>query len=116
MATRTELIARLEELVAQEDVESASEAVEATKEAYEALVAAALQHERVEATAVAVEADGTEVPVAVEAGQAEPLPMESAPLQDEDDKRFKQLLDAFNQRVNDLRRKKDKEEADNLEA
>lgn len=116
MATKTELIARLEELVAQEDVESASEAVEATKEAYEALVAAALQHERVEATAVAVEADGTEVPAAVEAGQAEPLPMESAPLQDEDDKRFKQLLDAFNQRVNDLRRKKAKEEADNLEA
>lgn len=35
---------------------------------------------------------------------------------DEDDKRFKQLLDAFNQRVNDIRRKKAKEEADNLKA
>ena len=108
MATKTELIARLEELVAQEDVETASEAVEATKEAYESLVASALQHERVEATAVAVEADGTELPVTAEPQQAEALPMESAPLLDEEDKRFKQLLDAFNQRVNDLRRKKAK--------
>jgi hypothetical protein len=35
-----------------------------------------------------------------------PIAIESAPLLDEEDKRFKQLLDAFNQRVNDIRRKK----------
>jgi hypothetical protein len=108
MATKTELLARLEELVAQEDVEAASESVEVTKEAYESLVAAA-QQERAEAPAAA--ASEATVP-----GPDEPLPIESVPLLDEEDKRFKQLLDAFNQRVNDLRRKKAKEEADNLAA
>ena len=109
MATKAELLARLEELVAQEDVEAASESVEVTKEAYEALVAAA-QQERAEAPA-ATTASEASAP-----GSDEPLPIESGPLQDEEDKRFKQLLDTFNQRVNDLRRKKAKEEADNLAA
>ena len=109
MATKAELLARLEELVAQEDVEAASESVEVTKEAYEALVAAA-QQERAEAPA-ATTASEASAP-----GSDEPLPIESGPLQDEEDKRFKQLLDSFNQRVNDLRRKKAKEEADNLAA
>ena len=109
MATKAELLAWLEELVAQEDVEAASESVEVTKEAYEALVAAA-QQERAEAPA-ATTASEASAP-----GSDEPLPIESGPLQDEEDKRFKQLLDTFNQRVNDLRRKKAKEEADNLAA
>ena len=109
MATKAELLARLEELVEQEDVEAASESVEVTKEAYEALVAAA-QQERAEAP-VATAASEASAP-----GSDEPLPIESGPLQDEEDKRFKQLLDTFNQRVNDLRRKKAKEEADNLAA
>ncbi len=115
MVTKTELIARLEEQVALEDVEAASEAVEGTKEAYEALVAAAHHQDRVEANGVAVEANGSEVLAGAEP-VAGSLPIESAPLQDEEDKRFKQLLDAFNQRVNDIRRKKAKEEADNLAA
>jgi hypothetical protein len=42
--------------------------------------------------------------------------IESATPQDEQDKRFKQLLDQFNQRVNDIRRKKAQEEADNYAA
>ncbi|MEZ4755971.1 MAG: DUF349 domain-containing protein [Flavobacteriales bacterium] len=107
MATKAELILRLEELNAQEDVEQASEAVEGVKEAYEALVASALQ---------ATQADEEGSPTAEGEGSAAPLAIESAPLQDEEDKRFKQLLDAFNQRVNDIRRRKAKEEADNMAA
>ena len=135
MATKAELIGRLEELIAQEDVEHASESVEAVKEAYEALVAAAQQqHQETlaqqppepapvveEAPAEAEERIGP--PPAPEPKIHEPIPaaatqqpIESAPLQDEEDKRFKQLLDSFNQRVNDIRRKKAKEEADNLAA
>ncbi|MEO8588875.1 MAG: DUF349 domain-containing protein [Flavobacteriales bacterium] len=130
MARKAELISRLEELVAHEDVESASEAVEGVKEAYEALVASALQqaqqaesateegkHAEPVAEAATVAADGTvSEGIALPAPSAEPVPIESAQLLDEEDKRFKQLLDAFNQRVNDIRRKKIKEEADNLAA
>ena len=43
MATKAELITKLEEIMAQEDVETASEAVEGVKEAYEALVVAGQQ-------------------------------------------------------------------------
>lgn len=111
MATKGELITRLEGIMAQEDVETASEAVEGVKEAYEALVAAALQQTVSEVTAEGALSDGAEA-----LSEAPPLSIESAPLQDDDDKRFKQLLDAFNQRVNDIRRKKQKEEADNMEA
>lgn len=107
MATKNELIARLEELISLEDVETASEQVEGVKEAYEALVAAAQQAAQEEAPEPAPEGSGE---------QAGALPIESAPLHDEEDKRFKQLLDAFNQRVNDIRRKKAREEADNLAA
>lgn len=113
MLTKTELIARLESLLQLPDVEQAHEQVDAVKESYEALVAAAQQAVQAE-TAVAVEAgaeEGTDTPPPAEA-----LPIESAPLQDEEDKKFKQLLDAFNTKVNDLRRQRLKAEADNLEA
>jgi phenylpyruvate tautomerase PptA (4-oxalocrotonate tautomerase family) len=106
MATKTELLGRLEELIAQEDVEAAADAVEGTKEAYEALVANLQQQQHDGSNG----AEGTAPPA------DGPRPIESAPLTDEDDKRFKQLLDAFNQRVNDIRRKKAKEESDNLAA
>ena len=106
MATKAELLARLQELASQEDVETAAEAVEVTKEAYEALVAAQQQSEPQPESGAS---EGESVPEG-------PVAIESAPLLDEEDKRFKQLLDAFNQRVNDLRRKKAKEEADNLAA
>ncbi|MFN3875195.1 MAG: DUF349 domain-containing protein, partial [Flavobacteriales bacterium] len=107
MTTKAELLARLQELVAQEDVEAAAEAVEVTKEAYEALVAAA--HQEAAAEARAGDAQAVDAPA-----RESSMAIESAPLHDEEDKRFKQLLDAYNQRVNDIRRKKAKEEADNL--
>ncbi|MCB0765378.1 MAG: DUF349 domain-containing protein [Flavobacteriales bacterium] len=109
MATKAELIVRLEESIAHEDVEYASEVVEGIKEAYEALHTAALEQARAEAQPGPEVAEGTEE-------QPATVPMESASLQDDDDRRFKQLLDTFNQRVNDIRRKKAKEEADNLAA
>lgn len=107
MATKEELIARLQEIVSQEDVEAAAEAVEVTKEAYEALIAAQQQHAE-HHEAEAAQGEGAE--------GAAPTAIESAPLHDDDDKRFKQLLDAYNQRVNDIRRRKQKEEAANLAA
>jgi hypothetical protein len=107
MVTKAELIQRLEELNALEDAEQAAEKVEGVKEAYESIVAQALQ-------AVHAGDDGAPAGEALE--DAPVLAIESAPLQDEEDKRFKQLLDAFNQRVNDIRRRKTKEEADNMAA
>ncbi len=106
MATKAELLARLEEIVSHEDVEAAAEAVEVTKEAYEALLAAQQQSEHSEGEAQAAEGTEGEAPIAVE----------SAALIDEEDKRFKQLLDSYNQRVNEIRRRKQKEEAENLAA
>lgn len=111
MATKAELITRLEEITAQDDVESAAEAVEGVKEAYEALVAASLQQEHHDGAS-----DGEPTETANDAPDAVPMAIESAQLTDEEDKRFKQLLDLFNQRVNDIRRKKQKEENENLEA
>lgn len=110
MSTKAELLARLQELVSQEDVEAAAEAVEVTKEAYEALVAAQRQHAGAEAQA------GEAALVEGAATEEVPQAIESAPLQDEDDKRFKQLLDGYNQRVNEIHRRKQKEEAENLAA
>jgi len=119
MTTKSALIARMEELLLQTDVEQASEGVESVKEAYEALVAAAQQQAMAEAPAPveAAAAEG-EVPEAgaTPAAEVAPQPIESAPLQDEDDKKFKQLMDAFHTKVNDIRRKRQKEEADNLAA
>ncbi|MBK9765031.1 MAG: DUF349 domain-containing protein [Flavobacteriales bacterium] len=113
MATKAELITRLEETMANEDVEVASEAIEGIKEQYEALVAASQDENSVDGT---VEDTPLEDGATTTQAGTTPVPIESAPLVDEDDKRFKQLLDAFNQRVNDIRRKKAKEEADNLKA
>ena len=93
-----------------EDIEQASEAIEAIKESYEALVANAREGDSDET------AEGEEGTASEGATESQPVPIESATLVDEEDKRFKQLLDAFNQRVNDIRRKKAKEEADNLKA
>ena len=108
MATKAELLARLEEIVSHEDVEAAAEAVEVTKEAYESLVASQHQH--------AGQPDSEAAPADAPAEGATPTAIESAPLHDEEDKRFKQLLDAYNQRVNEIRRRKQKEEAANLAA
>ncbi|HEY0976800.1 MAG TPA: DUF349 domain-containing protein, partial [Flavobacteriales bacterium] len=111
MATKIELIARLEELLQQPDVEQTADAVEGLKEQYEALVAATLQQSVAVPAEVAAGEEG-----AAEAPAAIPGPIESATLQDEDDKKFKQLLDGYNTKVNDIRRKRQKEEADNLAA
>ncbi|MBP9079912.1 MAG: DUF349 domain-containing protein [Flavobacteriales bacterium] len=126
MASKSELIARMEELLQQTDVEGSAEAVETLKETYEALVAA----EKAEAQARAAEAASEQEavpeqeeedrsgppPAAMPKMAAEPQPIESAPLNDELDKRFKQLLDAFNTKVNDIHRRRQKEEQDNLSA
>jgi hypothetical protein len=123
MATKSELIARMGELLGQSEVERSVEAVETVKENYEALVAA----EKAEAGARATE-EAQEEPSKVNEEEARigpppvpephlpPQPIESAPLGSEEDKKFKQLLDAFNTKVNDIRRKRQKEETDNLAA
>lgn len=113
MSSKAELISRLEELIAQEDVEQASDAVDGVKETYEALVAAAAQSAQHEGQ-TEEQVEGAPAPQPGE--EAPNIAIESATLLDEEDKRFKQLLDSFNQRVNDLRRKKAKEESDNLAA
>lgn len=130
MASKSELIARLEELLQQSDMEGLSETVENLKESYEALVAA----EKAEAQARAAEEAAQEEAVVAEEVEEPSIgpppaatpkmpkevpatqPIESARLNDEQDKRFKQLLDAFNTKVNDIRRQRQKEENDNLEA
>lgn len=124
MATKIELIARMEELLHQEDVERSSEAVETIKESYEALVAAEQAEAEARAAAEEVQQEAevheAEEPSMGPPPAAEPkLPqqrIESAPLTNEEDKKFKQLLDAFNTKVNDIRRKRQKEESDNLAA
>ncbi|MBP6312333.1 MAG: DUF349 domain-containing protein [Flavobacteriales bacterium] len=111
MATKAELITKLEELIGHDDVEHAAEAVDTVKEAYEAIIAAELENASVDTQDDPETTDDTaetakEPPVSID--------IESVAPQDEDDKRFKQLMDGFNQRVNDIRRKKAKEEAENL--
>lgn len=109
MSSKPELIARLEGLLAQGNVEQRTEAVEQIREAYEAATAA-LQLE-------AVELNGTEAPAATEeVSAAEDIPIENATPRDEDDRRFKQLLDAFNQKVNEALRRKAEQELANLSA
>lgn len=113
MATKSELIARMEGLLQQGDVEQASETVEGLKETYEAIVAATQQAAADQRSPESAEGEAAAVEPAAEVAVQ---PIESAPLLDEDDKKFKQLLDAFNTKVNDIRRKRQKEEADNLAA
>ncbi|MBK6775996.1 MAG: DUF349 domain-containing protein [Flavobacteriales bacterium] len=108
MASKQELIAKLEEILQRTDPEQAGEAVDHIKETYEALVAA--EHAAAEAVQQADQESG-DVPATTPA-----VAMENMAPQNEDDKRFKQLIDAFNTKVNDLHRKRQKEEADNLEA
>lgn len=112
MSTKAELIERMEALLQNNDVEHVQEHVDALKESYESLVATA-QQEAPQEAAVAVEAEaGDHAP----APEIPAQPIESAPLQDEDDKKFKQLLDTFNTKVNDIRRSRQKQETDNLAA
>jgi hypothetical protein len=109
MATKPELIARLEQLLGEEDATQQAEAVEQVRDAYEAVLA--------EAPLELVEQNGTAVPASPEdQPQVEGVPIENATPQDEEDRRFKQLLDAFNQKVNEAGRKKAKQEAENLAA
>ncbi|MBL7985838.1 MAG: DUF349 domain-containing protein [Flavobacteriales bacterium] len=112
MGTKVELISRLEALLQQSDVELVQEQVEALKETYESLVAQAQQDVPAE-QAVAVEEQAAD---AAPLAEAQSLPIESAPLSDEEDKKFKQLLDAFHTKVNDIRRQRQKQETDNLAA
>lgn len=113
MATKTELIAQLEALLREGEPETKADDVEALKTSYEALIAAA---EDSSAQEGADEDSDTANTASDGAASNTTVPIESATLQDEEDKRFKQLLDTYNQHVNDLRRKRAKEEADNLAA
>lgn len=121
MATKSELVARMEEVLQQPDVERSAEVVDTLKEAFEELVASEQEAAKAAAAELGTEAE-QEAPKAVDGQfpppaaqpQLPPQPIESAPLTDEEDKKFKQLLDAFNTKVNDIRRKRQKEEADNL--
>ncbi|MCB0791260.1 MAG: DUF349 domain-containing protein [Flavobacteriales bacterium] len=108
MTTKAELIARMEALLQQEDLEQTADQVEAVKEGYEALVAEAQEQERQSSGEGEVN-DGPD-----EATSTVAAPIESAPLTDDDDKKFKQLLDAFHQKVNEVQRQKAREEAENL--
>ncbi|MEZ4760242.1 MAG: DUF349 domain-containing protein [Flavobacteriales bacterium] len=115
MATKTELIARLEELLQGDDPEAASEAVDTVKDAYEAILNAAEEAGQDQEGEEEPEGDAPD-PAAEASAEAPAVPIENAVPQDEDDKRFKLLLDTFHQRVNDVRRKRAQEEADNLAA
>ena len=115
MATKTELIARLEELLQGDDPEAASEAVDTVKDAYEAILNAAEEAGQDQEGEEEPERDAPD-PAAEASAEAPAVPIENAVPQDEDDKRFKLLLDTFHQRVNDVRRKRAQEEADNLAA
>ena len=115
MATKTELIARLEELLQGDDPEAASEAVDTVKDAYEAILNAAEEAGQDKEGEEEPEGDAPD-PAAEASAEAPAVPIENAVPQDEDDKRFKLLLDTFHQRVNDVRRKRAQEEADNLAA
>ena len=121
MATKSELIARMEEVLRQPDVERSSEAVDTIKEAFEELVASELEAAKAAEAQRAAESEAEEQPEEVgihpppaAQPQLPPQPIESATLTDENDKKFKQLLDAYNTKVNDIRRSRQKEEADNL--
>ena len=115
MATKTELIARLEELLQGDDPEAASEAVDTVKDAYEAILNAAEEAGQDQEGEEEPERDAPD-PAAEASAEAPAVPIENAVPQDEDDRRFKLLLDTFHQRVNDVRRKRAQEEADNLAA
>ena len=111
MANKQELIERLKELVAQEELEQVADAVGTVKEAYEALVGAAA--EKPQNGEIDHPEDGDE-PDNPPNGRSTAI--ESAALTDEEDKQFKQLLDSFNHRVNEARRQRSREEAENLAA
>lgn len=118
----------MEELLQQPEVERAAEAVETLKETYEDIVAA--EKAEMEARAAEEAQQEEEAPPPVEEEERigpppapEPLlpaavhqPIESAQLTNEEDKKFKQLLDAYNTKVNDIRRKRQQEENQNLAA
>lgn len=108
MSSKPELIARLEGLLAQGNVELRTEAVEQIRESYEAAMAAPPLEEALDVDTAAREATNG-APAATDAPQIE----NAAPL-DEDDRRFKQLIDAFNQKVNEAHRMRLRQERDNL--
>lgn len=106
MATKQELIARMEALLEQDGAEQHTEAADAIKEQFEALVQASEQPATDAATEPAPEGADAATPVAVENAKA----------QDDEDRRFKQLIDAFNQKVNEVQRERGRQEQANLAA
>jgi len=109
MASKQELIARLKELLEQTDAEQHADAVETIKEAYETLVS----HEQQAADQASPDTEATEPAAEATAGA---VPLENAKALDEDDRQFKRLIDAFNQKVNDVQRERTRQELENLAA
>ncbi len=112
MTTKSELIARLEELLQQPDVEQVHEQVDALKESYEAHISTAQQEVHAESAALVEEGEAPAAPTT----EVAPIPVESAPLTDDEDRKFKQLIDSFNTKVNEIRKQRVKKEAENLAA
>jgi DNA repair exonuclease SbcCD ATPase subunit len=120
MTTKSELIGKLESLLEQEEIESLSEQVESLKASYEALFKAEEENdpEDVNTEEEPTEAEESEEQPSesTEPSDSEPeQPIESARDLDEDDKRFKHLVDTYNQKVNELRKARLAEEKKNLE-
>ncbi|MCB0793529.1 MAG: DUF349 domain-containing protein, partial [Flavobacteriales bacterium] len=115
MATKAELIAKLEQLLAEEELENLAEHVSSIKESYEALIAEA-QRSQDEASEDPEDGNTDQEGERAPSSAEEQVPIESATLSDEDDKRFKQLLDGYHHQINEKRRAKAKEEAENLQA
>ena len=110
MATKAELINRLEELIAHDDVEHVSEGVDTVKEAYEALIATELENASEESHEAGEASED-----ATETTKEPPAPIDIESIAPQDEHASDSSNDGwFNQRVNDIRRKKAKEEADNL--
>ena len=112
MTTKSELIARLEELLQQPDVEQVHEQVDALKESYEAHISTAQQEVHAESAALVEEGEAPAAPTPEVAA----IPVESAPLTDDEDRKFKQLIDSFNTKVTEIRKQRVKKEAENLAA
>lgn len=125
MASKSELIGQLEAVLARGDIEEHRVAVDSLKASYEDLVAqekAAAQAKAAEearqreadAAKAATEQPGPPPAPTPLTPAAEHTPIESAQLDSEEDKRFKQLLDSFHTKVNDLHRARIRAEQENL--
>lgn len=125
MTTKSELIGKLESLLEQEEIESLSEQVESLKASYASLLKSDDDNapddedekdtsEEDDPSGIDEEKSSEEVSMESSDDDSE-QPIESAKDLDEEDKRFKHLVDTYNKRVNELRKARLEEEKANLE-